>query len=1404
MGGGGGRVACTVLKELLQNADDAGASEVSVLLDERDNRRVVELCPGYEALCTPALLVRNNRHFRLPGERKADDRGDFAAICDVAVGHKRAQATAAGRFGIGFNSVYFLTDTPLLFSRREIHIFDLLHRIFEDDGWRFPLDQFPRSSGSLVGPIKEVLDWCLPVAVLESDSLGNIAGDPRGDYMQSVFRLPLRQSQDGQAAIYDDRFGSEVDRNGVILDMIQEAVRSIIFLKNVCTVSFGILRDRQAEMVTTIKATPPPHSFTEFLGHVVGQSGQAGCSPGRECEFERVVTREPFQFQGVTQKLEEAWRFHVRHVARYDEAELGILRARLELNGERAVPWAAVAVPLDVQGCCVDGGKSAKWRVFLPLLEEGPSACLIHGAFFVGRNRHQTDFRIDGSDEGKRKTEWNKRLFECAVLPLLQDISADLPDLAPELLAQHPGEYLSLFPVASKEDGEATDLTEFARRCFAAGPWELHLKDVWNGGLDLLVGADGPETIVEMIPEGLVAYRERFRELSSDRRRFVTHALGKALWARVGAERGIAFRWQADVDVLLRILRHAEAPRPEDLERLLKVVVAGGDVVGNLEAAWAFQEAAGEELLRFEGERLYILEETGADPVIGHLRGMGLDFEEVEWVRAGVGLAGLLGDIHPALKNVWRPTAEAALELLRRLPEANRHDQVAHDYEIRPVVDFLVGRPQGEVTADLRLGFLVRTAHAQAERRGFGVILLKPGKPTATEDALWEVWFQRVFAHLDPEFQRELQRLTAKHPGGLEALHAADCRVVVAHDRQAFDILHGARLKEPAVCAKLEEEMAAAAKKHPEAAERVSAWLLENADAAWEEMDEARRYTVLALPIHRCSDGQFIALSAASGGEMGSAGREFRLQSEDDIEDAPITLPACRILQSANSLVKRFYRLRLGIKVHGRIEVLKETLRQIGEAELDNLKLLRYLDRYYEASLRALDQSGDVGDAADAHELRALMSAARTVPCLDGKWRTAAECGEAWQVADHLARQGWAKKELSLLLPKLLWGQNVASIEAQVRELLPRLHKLDGCDTREIVELAITSKCPELGLGERVKLFWDNRRDFPDAGVVCSEAAGMLSVPALGGPVALAESELVAGAGDMPGGVLRLLAPKAIALPSLASQLGSPGLQVKDLLVVLRAFGVSEVGASDLDDRLAKLFGAVWPRLGQEDWIGLLRYIDTRGLTARLAEEAARLETVQVGGRKPSWKAPADIISPQWAATEPPHVGAERVPAAEKVPEAVRHVWEGWCRLRTFGDVLDLVMEGATRAGQEERRAGKAVYRWLEKVIGRSAKEEELAVLKTRAWVLAQRGEILQFKKPEEVLIHPGEKVLGARFWVHAPPLPEFCRRGSERLGFATAPSATAADLVEIGECLVERADAEGNAAVRVYELVVR
>ena len=104
-----------VFRELVQNADDAGATEVQFVLDWRNHPTESLLSPGMADCQGPALLVYNNAVF-------TDD--DLKNISKLAGTTKREDLEKIGRFGLGFSSVYHFTDVPTFITRNYAVFFD--------------------------------------------------------------------------------------------------------------------------------------------------------------------------------------------------------------------------------------------------------------------------------------------------------------------------------------------------------------------------------------------------------------------------------------------------------------------------------------------------------------------------------------------------------------------------------------------------------------------------------------------------------------------------------------------------------------------------------------------------------------------------------------------------------------------------------------------------------------------------------------------------------------------------------------------------------------------------------------------------------------------------------------------------------------------------------------------------------------------------------------------------------------------------------------------------------------------------------------------------------------------------------------------------------------------------------
>ena len=105
----------SVIQELLQNADDAGATEVTIYYDTREHDSSHLFFSGMANSYGPALLFYNNAEF-------SDE--DFENIRKIAGETKINKPLKIGKFGIGFCSIYHLTDVPSFVSGENFMVFD--------------------------------------------------------------------------------------------------------------------------------------------------------------------------------------------------------------------------------------------------------------------------------------------------------------------------------------------------------------------------------------------------------------------------------------------------------------------------------------------------------------------------------------------------------------------------------------------------------------------------------------------------------------------------------------------------------------------------------------------------------------------------------------------------------------------------------------------------------------------------------------------------------------------------------------------------------------------------------------------------------------------------------------------------------------------------------------------------------------------------------------------------------------------------------------------------------------------------------------------------------------------------------------------------------------------------------
>ena len=373
-----------IFKEFLQNADDGGASHVSMTLDKRSFSGANLPHPKLEELLGPALIVTNDKPF-------SDE--DWEKIQDIGASGKIDDVTKTGRFGYGFNSVYNVTDYPMLLTAGRLAVFDPHEDIAADlrrsTGIAWEIEKLQRDESNVLDPF---LAYSNPTTGLGA--------------RQTIFRLPLRNAEMAQRSSICNEAFTEHDFQQIVAGICECCSGLILFLSHVLSFKVSVI-DEHGNLTSVLSATTSNRDVVEE-NRILIRSTASGTSESVLSLLEAfgdVETNYQHEIAVVSQagSLTESW-----SVIRGLYSSENLIAAAREMNGigEKAIPLAGAALQM---GAPVESGILS---CALPLPARSGIPIHVDGFFDLEDSRqdlHQDQTATSHSN--KVRVNWNSTLI---------------------------------------------------------------------------------------------------------------------------------------------------------------------------------------------------------------------------------------------------------------------------------------------------------------------------------------------------------------------------------------------------------------------------------------------------------------------------------------------------------------------------------------------------------------------------------------------------------------------------------------------------------------------------------------------------------------------------------------------------------------------------------------------------------------------------------------------------------------------------------------------------------------------------------------------------------------------------------------------------------------------------------
>ena len=447
----------TIFKELLQNAEDAGATEVVFVLDSRKyGEETLCLSPNLqknwkELQRIPSLLVYNNRHF---------SQQDFAGIQDVGIGGKRGKNTI-GRFGLGFNSVYHLTRCPCLFVGSEdgltstFCVFDPYKEHLNIPDGKLPGFKLEAETSNLV-MFEDQLTPYLQETICSQ--FQDVFQNLREKKSFSMFRFPLNSIKENELKIDDNvRLAKKL-----LEDLIREASRLFPFIKNVKNIKIfevteinvvcNAIINSQTLMQKCSTVIRPLASYTnvvEVITKKITVEEPALTIEGKIAWFTREVEWLIYHFDGNVNTFFNKSKVLKKHKNVYQR--------------EKLVLFSSIAVEI----VCEDFPNPSQSKYLFCHLPFGNALDFpvhVNAPFILDANRRYVSYQDQLTGGNSWDNIWHTELTKQVLTPLYFQLLLDLGSGGQRYCNISPDKYYEwyykLFPVI-ESSGQASNSIEF-------------------------------------------------------------------------------------------------------------------------------------------------------------------------------------------------------------------------------------------------------------------------------------------------------------------------------------------------------------------------------------------------------------------------------------------------------------------------------------------------------------------------------------------------------------------------------------------------------------------------------------------------------------------------------------------------------------------------------------------------------------------------------------------------------------------------------------------------------------------------------------------------------------------------------------------------------------------------------